>query len=371
MTSNILMVDDDPATIKVMGRILCDIGHLRVATCGEDALRLAREAAPDLILLDAEMPGMSGFEVCETLKADPVLADVPVIFVTGHSEVALEVIGLDMGAADFIAKPLSAPLVQARVKTQLRLKRLTDELRRICAMDPVTGVANLRHFNESLAREWLRARRAGEPLCLLLIDVDHFRLFNHRYGHAASDACLRSVAHALQVACLRPSDLVARHSGGTFAVLLPQTARGGAEQIARRILDAAEALDIPHESSSTARHVTMRIGIACYDEASASWLEGSSDSGLPRARCAAANLAKAAERALNTVGPARARLLDIADVDTPGMARDVARFAPPVASSLANLQGFSRELETSCDPLELLVSAEALSAALTEDRARA
>ena len=367
MTSDILIVDDDPGTIKLMGRILGGLGRLRLATCGEHALRLARQAAPDLILLDAEMPGMNGFQVCESLKADPVLAAVPVIFVTGHGEVALEVIGLDMGAADFIAKPLSAPLVQARVKTQLQVKRLSDELRRVGAMDPVTGVANLRHFNESLAREWLRVRRAGEPLSLLLIDVDHFKLFNRRYGHAAGNACLRSVAHALGVACLRPSDLVARHSGDTFALLLPQTLRGGAEHIARRILDAADALDIPHELSTTARHVTVRIGIACYDEASASWLEGSADSPLPRASCSAGNLAKAAERALNTVGPARARLLDIADVDTPGMARDVARFTAPLASPPVNFQGFWRESETSCDPLSRLVSAEALPAALAED----
>src|SRR6267154_937343 len=189
---SILIVDDDPGTVRLIGSILGGVADLRAATSGTDALRLARDAAPDLILLDAEMPGMSGFEVCETLKADPVLADVPVIFVTGHSEVALEVIGLDMGAADFIAKPLSAPLVLARVKTQLRLKRLTDELRRVAAIDALTGVANRRHFDDSLEREWLRAWRACEPIALMLVNVDHFEFFNEHYGYSTGDECLRT-----------------------------------------------------------------------------------------------------------------------------------------------------------------------------------
>lgn len=138
MNDNILLVDDDPGTVQLLGRILSDSGNLRFATSGEDALRLARESAPDLMLLDAEMPGMSGFQVLEALKAEPALADVPVIFVTSHSEAAFEVAGFEMGAADFLAKPVSAPLVLARVKTQLRVKRMGDEFRRIATTDGLT-----------------------------------------------------------------------------------------------------------------------------------------------------------------------------------------------------------------------------------------
>ena len=91
MKSNILLVDDDAGSIQLMGRILSDLGNLKFATCGEDALRIARQAAPDLILLDAEMPGMSGFQVLDALKSEPDLADVPVIFVTSHSAASFEV----------------------------------------------------------------------------------------------------------------------------------------------------------------------------------------------------------------------------------------------------------------------------------------
>ena len=330
MNDNILLVDDDPGTVQLLGRILSDSGNLRFATSGEDALRLARESAPDLMLLDAEMPGMSGFQVLEALKAEPALADVPVIFVTSHSEAAFEVAGFEMGAADFIAKPVSAPLVLARVKTQLRFKRMGDELRRIATTDGLTGVANRRRFDESLEREWRRARRSGDPLALLMIDIDHFKLFNDRYGHPAGDACLRSVAQALVGASLRPADLVARYGGEEFVVLLPKTPRAGAEHLAHGVLDAVEALGIAHEASLTARLVTVSVGVACYDDDSECWVPPSADSCFSddlRARCSPIDLVQAADKALysaKNAGRAQARLLDIADVDTPQLARDIA-----------------------------------------------
>ena len=319
---NLLLVDDDPDTLKLMGRALAHVGDVRIATGGKDALRLMLESVPDLVLLDAEMPGMSGFEVLEAMKEDPSLAVVPAIFVTSHSEAAFEVAGLEMGAADFIAKPINAPLLVARARTQLRLKGLSDGLRRVSSIDALTSVANRRWFDESLEREWLRARRSGEPLSLLLVDIDHFKLYSDRYGQAASDACLRSVAQALVVACLRPADSVARYDGEQFAVLMPQTARAGAEHIAQRILDAAEVLDIPHEASPTSRHVTVSVGVACYDPASICWLPTADvrNANNARTRDLARALVQAAEAALKAAkdaGRAQARWLDIADVETP------------------------------------------------------
>ena len=332
MTDNILLVDDDPSTIQLLGRMLADVGNLRFATSGEDALRLAHESAPDLVLLDAEMPGMSGFQILEALKADPALADVPVIFVTSHSEPAFELSGFELGAADFIAKPVSAPLVVARVKTQLRVKRIADELRRIATIDVLTGVANRRGFDDALEHEWRRAQRAGDPLAVLMIDVDHFKLFNDRYGHPAGDVCLRAVAQALVGASLRPADLVARYGGEEFVVLLPQTPRLGAERVANSILDAVDALTIRHDASSAALHVTVSVGVACYDDASECWVEPSADAGVADLgpRHSSLDLVRAADKALycaKRAGRARAMLLDICDVDAPKAATDARR--PP------------------------------------------
>lgn len=320
---NILVVDDDPITIQLLGRILSDFGDLRFATSGEDALRLARESAPDLMLLDLQMPGMSGLRVCAALKADPALADVPVIIVTSHGGAELEAILFEMGAVDFIAKPFDAPLVRARVKTQLRAKRTTDELRRTAIIDVQTGVANRRRFDESLEQEWRRAVQSGSPLALLMIDVDHFKPFNDRYGVAAGDACLRSLAQALARASPRPADLVARYGSDVFVVLLPQTPRDGAEHVAHGALATVAALHIAHESSLTAPDLTVSVGVSCYDDASECWVPPSADSGPGdelRARCSAVDLVRAAAKALisaKSAGRGQARLLDIADVAMP------------------------------------------------------
>ena len=332
MTDNILLVDDDPSAIQLLSHMLADVANVRFATSGKDALRLARESAPDLVLLDAEMPGMSGFQILEALKADPGLEDVPVIFVTSHSEPAFELSGFELGAADFIAKPVSAPLVVARVKTQLRVKRVADELRRIATIDVLTGITNRRGFDDALAHEWRRARRAGDPLAVLMIDVDHFKSYNDRHGHPAGDVCLRAVAQALVGTSLRPADLVARYGGEEFVVLLPQTPRLGAEHVAHSMLEAVQALTIRHDAVSAASHVTVSVGVACYDNASECWLAPSADSraaGLGMGH-SPLDLMRAADKALycaKRAGRAQAMLLDICDVDGPQEARNARR--PP------------------------------------------
>jgi diguanylate cyclase (GGDEF)-like protein len=315
---SILLVDDDPGAIQLMGRILADVGKLRFATNGRDALRLAHDSAPDLILLDAEMPGMSGFELLKMLKAQASLADVPVIFITSHNEAGFEVSALDMGAADFIAKPLKSSRVLARVRTQLRVKQMADELRRTATTDALTGVANRRQFDELLEREWLRARRSGDPVSLLMIDVDHFKLYNDLYGHPKGDVCLKHVTQALVGACKRPADLVARYGGEEFMILLPQTPRHGAERMAQQVLDAVAGFGIFHEDSQTTHYVSVSVGISCFDDASACWENLSAEQ---RARddshtLRASDLVQAADKALYSAkqaGRGRARLRDIAD----------------------------------------------------------
>jgi diguanylate cyclase (GGDEF)-like protein len=322
LDNSILIVDDDPGLVQVMGQILSDVGSLRFATNGPDALRLARESAPDLILLDAEMPGMSGFQLFEALRLAPELASVPVIFITSHGESDFEVTALEMGAVDFIVKPFRASLVRARVRTQLRVQQMAAKLNRIALTDSLTGVANRRQFDELLEREWRRSRRGGDPLSLLLVDVDHFKLYNEVHGRPAGDACLQRVADTLAQLCRRPADFVARCGGDEMMVLLPQTDRNGAWFVSRAILDAIAALEIPHGKSPTHRNVTVSIGIGCYDELSACWVSHGPE--LRRetsmhAACAASELVLAADQALRLtkrVRRAQATVCDISSVDT-------------------------------------------------------
>lgn len=326
MTEEILIVDDDPATIQLMARVLKGVGRLRFAMGGTVALRMMRESAPDIVLLDAEMPAMSGFEICEAMKADPALRGIPVIFVTSHDDAAFELRSFELGAADFITKPVRGARLLARVKTQLRVKQLQDQLRQLSSTDALTGIANRRRFNEVMASEWSRCLR-GEELTLVLFDVDHFKLYNDHYGHLAGDECLQRVARALSAACARSTDVVARFGGEEFAVILPQTPRDGARAVTRRMLEAVADAGIPHHASFSSSVVSVSAGVASCDAASPCWSGGKlTVASAPMHVATETNLLLAADRALYVAkqnGRACAYLLDVADFEHPERARAI------------------------------------------------
>ncbi|HMA52385.1 MAG TPA: diguanylate cyclase [Magnetospirillaceae bacterium] len=260
--ARILIVDDDPVMVRVLARILAPMGEILFATDGESALRMVRERSPDAVLLDVEMPGMSGFDVCRAIKEDPSNADLPILFVSGHTDIETEAKGLEAGAVDYIMKPPSPPIVRARMRTQLVLRERTRQLLRLASIDGLTGLANRRSFDETLDQEWRRARRNRTPLSLALIDIDFFKRYNDHYGHQAGDDCLKTVATTLAHAAERPGEIVARYGGEEFAVVLPlcdvPTARALAEKMRKRVADLA----LPHAGSLIGDHVTISCGVA-------------------------------------------------------------------------------------------------------------
>ena len=259
----VLIVDDAPENIAVLVEVLRDEYELSVAVDGGTALRIAAsETRPDLILLDIIMPGIDGYEVCKKLKVDPATADIPVIFVTAMNEVEDEAKGLELGAIDYISKPVSPPIVSARVRNHLELKRNRDLLKDLSSIDGLTGIANRRRFAESLAGEWKRCTRSRCTLSLLIIDIDFFKDFNDNYGHVAGDACLKRIATALDAAACRVGDLVARYGGEEFCVVLPETDSAGAEKVAETMRTSVEDLNITHTFSQCSDRVTVSIGAA-------------------------------------------------------------------------------------------------------------
>jgi len=292
--ASLLLVDDDPSIIQVLSRILSDYSTLRFATSGADALQLSKEVKPDLILLDAQMGDMSGLQVCEALKADPALADVPVIFVSSHQESELEVAVLQMGAVDFIRKPFNAQQVLARVNTQLKLKRLSDDLRRLSRIDALTGLANEAAHAETLARENDRAAEARQSLSVVLVEVDFFQSFEALYDRKATDACLSAVGDALRRSMRRPGDFAARLDRERFAMVLPDTSADDALHVANRVLRLVESLDIGHQGSTVSRHVTCSAGAACLDAARRDELLGAGIAPVDALGAAAAKALEAA-----------------------------------------------------------------------------
>jgi diguanylate cyclase (GGDEF)-like protein/PAS domain S-box-containing protein len=384
----ILIVDDAPANLDMVGSMMRQQGYQTfVANSGERALQLAQCVHPDLILLDVVMPGMDGLEACRRLKAHPVTAHIPVIFMSARADTDDIVAGFDMGAVDYIPKPLRMAEVCARVRAQLQFKRasagqqqaslsafvssldeglliveqggriqyanpacerylgyaaselagltlahllaptVADEyvgyiddwiavgkveryrgareemvrrrdgalramdfsltpmhageplfvallhdithhkqsetaLQRAALLDPLTKIANRRHFDSFLEKEWQRAIRSGQPLSLIVLDVDHFKLYNDTLGHAAGDACLKRVADALQSHALRPTDLAARYGGEEFVLLFAETSAESALRLAEAIRAHIEGLMIPNPRSPTSEWITVSIGVA-------------------------------------------------------------------------------------------------------------
>jgi len=257
----LLVVDDQPINIQALYQAFSADHQVLMATSGAQALALCAARQPDLVLLDVVMPGMDGHEVCRRMKADEALRDIPVIFVTAHSDEAAETLGLELGAVDFISKPINPRIVRARVKTHLTLKAQSDLLRNWVYLDGLTGVHNRRYFEERLASEWARAARSGAALSTVLIDVDFFKRFNDHYGHQAGDDCLRRVAACLRASLKRPADLVARYGGEEFVCLLPETSADGALMLARQLGQEVQALAIEHAHSDVAPHVTVSLGV--------------------------------------------------------------------------------------------------------------
>lgn len=258
----LLVVDDQPANVQLLYQAFAADHQVLMATGGEQALAVCHAKQPDLVLLDVEMPGMSGYEVCRLLKENAATRDIPVIFVTGHSDEAAETLGLDLGAADFISKPINPRIVRARVRTQLTVKAHADLLRQQAHLDGLTGVFNRRCFDERLAAEWSRAARSGAALSVVMVDVDFFKLFNDHYGHQAGDDCLRRVAAALRATLHRPGDLVARYGGEEFACVLPDTDLAGAMKVANELGAHVDAEQIEHARSEAAATVSISLGVA-------------------------------------------------------------------------------------------------------------
>ena len=265
----ILIVDDEPINIKALQLVLGDEHNLVFATTGEMALEMAaNDPQPDLILMDIVMPGLDGFEVCERLKNNARTRDIPVVFLTARWETSEEARGLELGAVDYIRKPFSPPIIKARIRNHLELKKTRDLLENLSTLDGLTNIPNRRRFDEIFAHEWNRAVRNKSPLSLLFIDIDHFKNYNDCYGHLAGDDCLKSVARILQSSLGRAADFLARFGGEEFIILLPDTRENGCRYLAEAIRNAVEKLNIEHKASPVADHITVSIGaVTCADVA--------------------------------------------------------------------------------------------------------
>lgn len=294
--NTVLIVDDDALNITALTHILKDDYTIYVEKDGADALETAQELLPDLILLDVVMPKMDGFEVLAFLKNKPETRGIPVIFITGLSNVQDEEKGLMLGAADYIHKPFTPAIVKLRVKNQLQIVNQIRIINHLSMTDTLTGLFNRRHFNTRLKYEWDRAMREKTLLSVLMIDVDNFKNYNDTYGHLQGDAALRGIANILRQKLLRATDMLARWGGEELAVLLPVTDLPGACVVAEKLRAAVEAHVFEREGEPT--HLTISIGVNCVSPWEYSNMElflGEADRALYQAKKLGKNRAEVAE----------------------------------------------------------------------------
>ena len=181
---------------------------------------------------------------------------------TAHTDAAQETRGLEVGAVDFISKPVNPAVVRARVRTHLTLKMQSDVMRKLVFLDGLTGVYNRRYFDQQLSMELARSVRNQSPLSLIMLDVDHFKRYNDYYGHQAGDDCLRQITGVLRTGLRRPADLVARYGGQEFACILPDTEFHDAMTLARELERRVRAENMPHQDLGENGVVTISLGVS-------------------------------------------------------------------------------------------------------------
>jgi len=277
----ILLVEDSATLRHAMSQYITEAGHTPlVADSGEAALQLLEDTPVDMIIMDVEMPGLNGFETTALIREWLGSHWIPIIFVTGMSDDEDYRQGIEAGGDDYLIKPVSKMIINAKIRAMERiadmrdqLNKLNNELEELSQLDSLTQLLNRRTFNEYAQKQWLLAGRQLTHTCVLMLDVDHFKLYNDHYGHPAGDRCLVQVGNAIKSCLKRPYDLLGRYGGEEFIVLLPDTDVSGATRVGESIRRAVAKLAVPHEVSPTSAHVTVSIGGASCAQTSGYSLE--------------------------------------------------------------------------------------------------
>jgi len=279
------LVIDDSLTARMRFKELleADGATVLLAEDAEQGAELLRSENPDCLLLDYKLPGVNGIEFLTQLLADSDHPRVPVVMLTGEGSESVAVEAMKAGAQDYLVKgaitqqnlqrAIQNAIDKVAAERQLaerneRIEYLTQELAEANSqlaltsrLDPLTKLFNRRVFEESITLEHERSVRCKHIYAVIMLDIDHFKLFNDTQGHQAGDECLRRVARCINDS-VRGMDVVGRYGGEEFIVLAPETPLEGAEVLAERIRAEVHALKVPHRASITAEMVTVSVGVA-------------------------------------------------------------------------------------------------------------
>ncbi len=284
MSQTVLAIDDSSDIHRLLDVRLKPEGLVvHHALDAADGMAQAIRNTPDLILLDVDMPIITGFEMCKQLKENAQLAQVPVIFLTGATEVYTKVQGFDLGAVDYVTKPFDPAELRARVRAALRTKRYHDLLAARSNVDGLTALWNRSYFNQRIGEEISAAQRYDRVVSLVMVDIDKFKSLNDNHGHPFGDQVLQRVGELLHTS-LRTTDAPCRFGGEEFALILSETDEEGAATTAERIREALAHM-VFRPSDRMQLQVTASFGVV-------------TSSILPKSKLDVAHLVMAADDAL-------------------------------------------------------------------------
>ncbi|RMH00880.1 MAG: diguanylate cyclase, partial [Planctomycetota bacterium] len=265
---DILIAEDDATTRRLLQKTLEKWGHrVQAAPNGEEALAIYRRGGVHLVITDWMMPGMDGPELVQRIRATRLFSSIQpyVILVTSKSSMDALEEGFEAGANDFIGKPWNDIELRARVGSGVRIIELQAELERLAHTDSLTSLINRRALVEALRRDEDRMRRENRPIGVILVDVDHFKTFNDRYGHDLGDQVLKMTGQCLQ-GSVRGGDYVGRWGGEEFLVVLPGADIIQAAEVAERCRTRLESQRLRTEDGRVL-HVTASFGAAATEGA--------------------------------------------------------------------------------------------------------
>jgi diguanylate cyclase (GGDEF)-like protein len=259
--SKILIVSDNRANLDAISKIPLSEYELENIPNGNQIIEVAIKVQPDLVLLDVENSETTCFDLLVKLKELAETKKIPIIFITGPTDEAIEEKALMLGAADYISRPFRNIVVRARIHTQLQIVKQRQEIEMLSMIDPLTGISNKRNFDIRLEMEWARAIRERAPISLLLLDIDKSKDYNDQYGYPQGDALLKTAAGVIKKSARRATDFSSHIGGDEFAVLLPSTGLEGALIIADCIRTDLEETVI-HTIDGSPTSCTISVGVS-------------------------------------------------------------------------------------------------------------
>lgn len=260
----LLIIDDDVVFISSLNALFASSFNIEIARDGKSALQSVMLKDIDLVLSAVSTPVISGQELCTFIKNSQLSAHIPVVFLADKVSEDEEEECLAMGAIDYIDKSVRSSILFARLNNLMSMVAQHKKLAEVSCTDGLTGLANRMQLDTTIQQEWYAAIRGNHYFSVLMIDIDHFKLFNDAFGHIEGDRCLKIIAQVIASCERRESDFSARYGGEEFVLLLPFTALKGARQVAQELVDKVCERNIPAASGASFSSVTISIGVATY-----------------------------------------------------------------------------------------------------------